>query len=155
MAENLEDQQGMNAEEREAYGSTGGPQQQQQQQRGKYIWDYVNDLFTTTSNGNNNPTQQHQQREPSSTSQLGGSNSWKRLGHLMCYDPGVAMYMVVFAVWIVWLPIGISTLVSIDDEDEDSCDQVANYAQGSIICGFVYGVLVALSFCCSLVFLKV
>jgi len=158
MVENLEEQQDAQEEMNgggETYGTTQPPRQQpQQQQRGKYIWEYVNDLFTTTNNGNNRTGRQQQQWSTASTSQQGGPNSWKRLGHLMCYDPGVAIYMVVFVVWVVWLPVGISTLVSVDD-DEDSCDTVAKYAQGSIICGFVYVVLVGLSFCCSLIFLKV
>eukprot|EP00977_Amphora_coffeiformis_P003383 scaffold630_cov174-Amphora_coffeaeformis.AAC.3 len=148
MVENLEEQQDAQQEMNgggETYGTTQPPRQQpQQQQRGKYIWEYVNDLFTTTSNGNNRTGRQQQQWSTASTSQQGGPNSWKRLGHLMCYDPGVAIYMVVFVVWVVWLPVGISTLVSVDD-DEDSCDTVAKYAQGSIICGFAIRVSLAVS----------
>ena len=71
----------------------------------------------------------------------------------MCYDPGVAVYMVLFLVWIVWLPIGISARASADDNPD--CDQVADYMQSCTICGFIYIFLVAISFCCSMVFLKV
>lgn len=151
MAEDIEESQEPNMEERGSHGAAGQRQSPGREQ-GKYIWEYINDLFTTNRNGNQS-TQQQQQREPSSGSSRGGSNSWKRLSHLMCYDPGVALYMVIFVAWIVWLPIGISTLVSVD-EDEDSCDRVAIYAQGSVICGFVYGFLVTVCFCCSFIFLK-
>lgn len=74
-----------------------------------------------------------------------------------CYDVGVAVYMIVFLLWIVWLPLGISTLVSVDEQDKDDdadCQQVANFTRNSIICGFVYGFVVAMSFGCSLICLR-
>lgn len=145
--------------------STTSQQQQQSQQqqnssspppRGKLIWEYINDLFTTTTH----PQQRNDAPPPMSPQQerRGGANSWKRLAHLMCYDPVVAIYMVVFLFWVAWLPVGISTLVSNDDDnnnDDDGCGRVLDHARGSVICGFVYCLLVASSFCCSFLFLRV
>ena len=42
----------------------------------------------------------------------------------------------------------------IDIEAAEDCDRVSNYVQNCVICGFIYAFLVALSFCCSMVFLK-
>lgn len=140
-------------------------QQQQQQQGasssssqggggGKYLWEYVADLFapndTNISNSNNQPP------PPEPPRNRGGSNSWKRLGHLMCHDVGVACYMLVFLAWFVWLPVGISAKASsANDDDDEDCERVADAVQSCVICGFIYLLLVAASFCCSVVFLKV
>lgn len=173
MAQNLDEH---NAEQEEEVHNertnfnNPSPSQQHQQQppRGKYIWEHVQDFissFPLSGSSQQQRNHQQQQQQQSTTpppqsaaqEQQGGSNSWKRLGHLMCYDVGVAIYMIVFIAWIIWLPIGISTLVSMDEEaeDDEDCDRLAKYSQGAIICGFVYGVMVALSFCCSLIFLKI
>ena len=143
-----------------------GQQSQQQQQGasssssppqggsgGKYLWEYVADLFAPNNN-NNNSNNQPPPPLPEPSRNRGGSNSWKRLGHLMCHDVGVAFYMLVFLAWLVWLPVGISAKASAKDDDED-CERVADAVQSCVICGFIYLLLVAASFCCSVVFLKV
>ena len=154
MAENLEDappQQQDNTSNNATYSTTQAQNgSSSSSPRGKYIWEYVQDLFTTNNDNNNQPAP-----PPSQNAHRGGSNSWKRFGHLMCYDPGVALYMVLFLAWIIWIPVGISARVSADDDDDEDCERIADYVQNCIICGFIYGILVAMSFCCSMVFLKV
>ena len=167
MAENIQDSPVENNDDdtREFNGNTNSNNNASSQpnsnpSREKYLWEHVQDFFTTFNDGSAR-TQTHQRQQPqspsaaqsSSTSSSGGSNSWKRLGHLMCYDPGVAAYIIFVFFWVVWLPVGIWMLISVRNEQD--CDQVADYAQNSVVCGFIYVLLVGITFCCSMIFLKV
>lgn len=83
----------------------------------------------------------------------GGANSYKRVTHVLCYDKGMAIYILIFLVWVVWMGMGVSRRLFSEDYAED-CGDLAGYMSTSLACGYVYMSLVAISFCCSLVCLR-
>lgn len=76
------------------------------------------------------------------------ASSWKRVGQVLCYDVGVALYILFFAFWIGWQSYGIKE--AIDDSAADECEYVHKWVVNSIVLGFVFMTMVACSFCCSM-----
>ena len=82
------------------------------------------------------------------------AGSMKRMGHVMCHDVGVAIYMLVFAFWCVWQMFGVASLAKVKDEENDgSCDAGA-WIITSLVCGFLYTGLVFCAFGCSFICLR-
>jgi hypothetical protein len=86
------------------------------------------------------------------------ANSVQRLGQVMCYDAGVAVYIVISCAWMVWQSIGISRVLfggsSGDDGGDDVCGEMEKWMVFSIICGFLYLMLVCFAFGCSILCLR-
>jgi len=89
------------------------------------------------------PMQRDEQGEMQSTSRAG---SMKRMGHVMCHDVGVAVYILVAAFWCVWQLFGISHAV-----DEGVC---SSWVITSLLCGYLYMFLVFCAFGCSMLCLR-
>ena len=82
------------------------------------------------------------------------AGSMKRMGHVMCHDVGVALYMLLFAFWCFWQLFGVSSLAKVNDEENDgSCDAGA-WIITSLVCGFLYTGLVFCAFGCSVFCLR-
>jgi hypothetical protein len=81
------------------------------------------------------------------------SNSMGRIKHVLCYDGGVAIYIVLGIVWIIWQSMGIGKLVTFDS---GSCGgaAVSNILATSLVCGYLYMSLVGIGFVCSLCCLR-
>jgi hypothetical protein len=79
----------------------------------------------------------------------GGANSFQRIKHVLCYDQGMAVYILVVIVWVVWMSLGISRRLLADGENAD-CDILAGYMNITIVCGYVWMMVVACAFCCSI-----
>jgi hypothetical protein len=86
----------------------------------------------------------------------GEANSIQRLGQVMCYDAGVAVYIVVFFAWMVWQSIGMSQVLFAGDngDEDDVCDEMNKHMVFAIICGFLYLLLVCFAFGCSVLCLR-
>lgn len=80
----------------------------------------------------------------------GEANSMKRLTQVMCYDCGVAIYIIAFIVWAAWISKGVIELMTLDVMAD--CDR--NHLAGSIICGWIYMMVVCCAFACSLICLR-
>lgn len=78
--------------------------------------------------------------------QTGGANSFTRIKHVMCYDKTMAVYIVVFITWVMWLSYGIAKRLM----DIEGCEEQVHYLDVSIICGYLYLSLVFVAFGCSL-----
>jgi hypothetical protein len=85
----------------------------------------------------------------------GGPNSFQRIKHVLCYDKGMAVYIVIFLFWIVWLAIGVSRRLFYDNnyDGDDGCG-VLRYMISAIAIGYVWMALVGTAFCCSLFCLR-
>jgi len=83
----------------------------------------------------------------------GGANSYKRITHVLCYDKGMAIYIVIFLAWVVWMGLGVSRRLFSDDYADD-CGDMTSYMSTAIACGYVYMSLVSVAFCCSLLCLR-
>lgn len=86
----------------------------------------------------------------------GEANSWQRLKQVFCYDIGVAVYMVAILFWLTWQSVGISQVLFRNDDNEDNylCESMEKRTVLSILCGFLYIMLVFVTFACSFVCLK-
>lgn len=87
----------------------------------------------------------------------GGAYSFQRIKHVLCYDKGMAVYILVFLVWIFWMAIGVSRRLFFDDLDDNNnadCDEMLGYMNTVIACGYVWMSLVGTAFCCSLLCLR-
>lgn len=92
-----------------------------------------------------------------SSSSSGRGNSIQRLGQVMCYDAGVAVYIIVFCAWMVWQSIGMSKVLfggGDGGDDEDVCEQVEKWVVHSVVCGVLYLMLVCCAFGCSALCLR-
>lgn len=80
-------------------------------------------------------------------------NSMGRIKHVLCYDGGVAIYIIVFIVWIVWQSMGLGRFLSFN---AGACggSNVAGKLATSLICGYCYMSLVGIGFVCSLCCLR-
>jgi hypothetical protein len=88
------------------------------------------------------PAEHHTDRE-------GGANSFQRIKHVLCYDKGMAVYIIVIIIWLVWMSMGIGRRVLADGNDAE-CDTLINYMNVTIICGYMWMMVVAFAFCCSM-----
>ena len=88
----------------------------------------------------------------------GGANSYKRVTHVLCYDKGMAIYILVFLAWVVWMGLGVSRRLFSEDyyaDGGDGCgDDMVGYMSTALACGYVYMSLVSVAFCCSLLCLR-
>jgi hypothetical protein len=126
---------------------------------GKSIWEIIQDMLTP---GREDPATRRQSRRtaPSSSSSSaqrhrhGDANTWKRLRHMLCYDVGVALYMILWVFWLVWLSIGSPTIYTHNNDDDADCEDLEGWARWAVICGYTYLAVVVFAFACSFVFLK-
>jgi len=86
----------------------------------------------------------------------GAASSWNRTWRIMCYDVGVAIYIVVFLAWVCYQSVGLSRVVGggYDGGGGNGCDNVGRWMTNSLILGWVFMMLVCTSFCCSLICLR-
>lgn len=83
------------------------------------------------------------------------ANSYQRLKQVLCYDVGVAIYIIAALFWCVWQTVGTSKAINGDNNsNEELCDDVDQWITNAIVCGFLYMMLVCLAFCCSLLCLR-
>lgn len=85
--------------------------------------------------------------------QNGGANSLERIKHVLCYDKGMAVYILVIVVWTVWLGMGVTRRFVFDDGNE-ACDELVGYLNITIACGYMWATMVCFAFCCSLLCLR-
>ena len=76
-----------------------------------------------------------------------GKSGAERLKDVLCYDVGVALYIVAAIVWLVWLTVGFQQTVA----DQDDC---GSHIIFSILCGWCYATVVGCAFGCSLLCLR-
>lgn len=81
----------------------------------------------------------------------GGANSMQRIKHVLCYDKGVAIYIMIFFVWIVWMGVGVIDRLS---GEGGNCDELKGHMVTTIVCGYLWMGLVGMVFCCSLLCLR-
>jgi hypothetical protein len=89
----------------------------------------------------------------SDNTNMGDPYTFNRIKHVLCYDTGMALYILVIIVWVVWLGIGVTRRFVFDDGNE-VCDELVGYLNITIICGYMWATLVAFAFCCSLLCLN-
>lgn len=88
----------------------------------------------------------------STSSSAPAGPSRKRMKDVLCYDPGVAIYLLVSLGWMAWLMVGYAQLV--DEDDGEGCDDIQSYYYTSLTLGTLYGMLVCCTFCCSFLCLR-
>ena len=85
----------------------------------------------------------------------GEANSFQRLKQVFCYDIGVAVYILAIIFWFIWQSVGISqVLFGKDGSDSYVCENIEKRTILSILCGFLYIMLVSVTFLCSFICLK-
>jgi hypothetical protein len=93
----------------------------------------------------------------------GPANSFQRLGQVLCYDAGVALYFFVAVLWVIWQSVGVTVAISLaagsgydgdDDVVGNQCDKIKGWVVLSTVCGFLYMMLVFFAFGCSLLCLR-
>ena len=84
-------------------------------------------------------------------------NTLQRIGKVLCYDPGTALYLFVAIVWVVWQSVGVALAVQLatnNDAYVTQCDTIKYWVVLSTIGGFIYIMLVLFAFGCSLLCLR-
>ena len=85
----------------------------------------------------------------------GGANSFKRIKHVLCYDKGMAVYILIFLFWMVWMIVGFTRrLMFAAGDNNDDCDELVKYMNISLVVGYVWMAMVGAAFCCSLLCLR-
>lgn len=85
----------------------------------------------------------------------GEANSVQRLKQVFCYDMGVALYILAIIFWFIWQSVGISqVLFGKESSDNYICENSEKRTILSILCGFLYIMLVCVTFACSFICLK-
>lgn len=85
----------------------------------------------------------------------GEANSVQRLKQVFCYDIGVALYILAIMFWFVWQSVGISQILFAENENDSYiCENSEKRTILSILCGFLYIMLVCVTFACSFICLK-
>lgn len=79
----------------------------------------------------------------------GSANSFARIKHVLCYDKTMALYIVFFIGWLIWLSAGVAKRLA-----ADGCDDEGQYMSVAISCGYLYFSLVFMAFGCSLCCLR-
>lgn len=82
----------------------------------------------------------------------GAANSCSRIKYVLCHDKGMAVYIIGFIVWMVWLSIGIGR--RLNAEEGADCEDEIHYMNVAIGCGYMYLSLVFVAFGCSLCCLR-
>jgi len=74
------------------------------------------------------------------------SRSISRVKEILCYDPLVALYIIIGVFYVVWQTMGAAR-----SGDAEGCgDDFEDYLRNSIMCGFLFVSLGATTFACSL-----
>jgi len=74
-------------------------------------------------------------------------SSWARIKHVLCYDCGVALYIIMIVVWMCWMATGVTRYLNVD---QGTCSDIASRLLTSMICGYFFMSLGAFAFMCSL-----
>ena len=74
-------------------------------------------------------------------------SSWGRIKHVLCYDCGVALYIIIGVAWMCWMTVGISRYVAVD---HSTCSSIGGRFLTSMICGYFFMSMGAFAFACSL-----
>lgn len=82
----------------------------------------------------------------------GAANSFSRIKHVLCYDKTMAVYIIIFIGWIVWLATGIARRLAVDEAG--GCDGTIQSMNIVISCGYMYLSMVFVAFGCSLCCLR-
>ena len=80
----------------------------------------------------------------------GGSNSFSRIKYVLCHDKGMAVDILVFIGWMVWLSMGIGRSLGYND----GCDDDFQGMSASMACGYMFLCMVGIAFACSLCCLR-
>jgi len=81
----------------------------------------------------------------------GKAGSIARITHLICYDKGFALYLLILIGFVIWQSVGLNEIFAFGD---DACG-FRQYVVNSIILGYVFLSLATVSFVCSVCCLKV
>lgn len=81
----------------------------------------------------------------------GDGMTWSRIKQVLCYDKGVAVYIVLAVIWIFWQAAGVPKYFS---HDYQECQSVASHMLTSLFCGWFYMTLVGIAFFCSMCCLR-
>ncbi|KAL3927847.1 MAG: hypothetical protein SGARI_005211, partial [Bacillariaceae sp.] len=65
----------------------------------------------------------------------GAPNSVSRAKHVLCFDKGMAVYILVILCWMAWVCVGINRRFAVDDGN-DSCYELIKYMNVTITCGY-------------------
>lgn len=85
------------------------------------------------------------------------ANSLPRIGKVLCYDPGTAVYFFVAILWVTWQTVGVGFAVSLARNNHAyvyQCADIKEWVVLSTICGFLYMMLGLFAFGCSLLCLR-
>jgi ABC-type glucose/galactose transport system permease subunit len=82
----------------------------------------------------------------------GAANSFSRIKHVLCYDTTMAVYIVIFIGWVVWLATGVAKRLGADEGG--NCDSDIQGMNVAISCGYMYLSMVFVAFGCSLCCLR-
>ena len=78
--------------------------------------------------------------------------SWARIKHVLCFDKGVAVYILVAIGWMVWQVMGFGKFVAMQGS---GCSMnLSALLITSLMCGWAYISLVGLAFLCSMCCMK-
>jgi len=80
----------------------------------------------------------------------GAPNSIARIKHVLCYDKTMALYIIFFIGWLLWLSYGVAKRLASDG----GCDNEDQFMSAAISCGYLYFSLVFMAFGCSLCCLR-
>ena len=80
------------------------------------------------------------------------AGSRQRMKQVMCYDPCVAIYMLLAAGWLAWLIVGYIGLIDMDDDEE--CDEINGFYFASLGVGTLFAMMVCCAFACSFLCLR-
>ena len=109
--------------------------------------------MVTTAVNNKNPTSATRAAPATGDGgHEGRAGSVQRMSHVLCYDPGVAIYILIALGWLLWQTIGMSHVFANMDNDEAEADQCNTqmWTMVSITMGVLYAMLVCCTFACSL-----
>jgi hypothetical protein len=81
----------------------------------------------------------------------GKAGSMNRITHLMCYDKGMALYLIAVIGFVIWQSLGIKEIFALAN---DTCNLRINVVN-SLICAYIFLALAAVSFVCSVCCMKV
>ena len=102
-----------------------------------YLHDYDRWNISNTRNNRTTTTETYRQH--------GRVFTFGRIKYVLCYDYGMAVYIIG---WSVWLGIGFGRRFTFDSGNE-VCDELVGYMTPTIICGYLWATLVAFAFRCS------
>lgn len=81
----------------------------------------------------------------------GDESGRTRLRKILCYDPLVALYLLVGGLWLGWLAYGMTTLAT---GGGDECENVGDAIVSSVTCGFLFVMLACCTMPCAFICLE-